>query len=166
MGKFTITHEINADEETFWKVFLDGDFNTKLYKENLGFPDYVILEARETDKEIIRKVKGTPKMSLPGPVAKIMGANFSYIEEGKFDKNTKLWTWKMTPSVQPEKIRNEGTMRVEKLGATRVRRVADIVIEAKIFGIGGLIESSAEKQLREGWDESVPFMQKWIDSHK
>jgi hypothetical protein len=166
MGKFTITHQINCDEETFWKIFLDRDFNLKLYKEELGFPEFDILEQRDSESEIYRKCKGTPKMSLPGPVAKLVGNNFSYTEDGRLNKATKLWKWKLNPSTMADKIRNEGTMRIEKSGDGKVRRIADVEIEAKIFGVGGLIESSAEQQLREGWDKSAVFMNRWIETHK
>ncbi|UQA58131.1 DUF2505 domain-containing protein [Polyangium aurulentum] len=166
MGKFTVTHEINCDEETFWKIFFDKEFNEKLYKEKLGFPSFDILEQRDTDNGTFRKTAGEPKMTLPGPVAKLVGNNFRYTEEGQFDKAAKIWRWKMTPSAMADKIRNEGTMRIEKVGEGKVRRIADIVIEAKIFGVGGLVESSAEKQLREGWDESAVFMNRWIQDRK
>lgn len=164
MPKFTITHEFNSDEDTFWKVFFDKAFNDRLYKEHLQFSQYEVVDQRETDAEIVRKVKGSPKMNLPGPVAKLFGSGFSYVEEGRLNKATKLWTWKMTPSALGDKLRNEGTMRIEKIGEGRIRRIADITIEAKVFGVGGLIESSAEKQLREGWDASAPFFQKGIDA--
>lgn len=164
MGKFTITHEINCDADTFWKTFLDKDFNDKLYLEALRFPEFKVLEQRETDAEIIRMVKGQPKMDLPGPVAKLFGPGFSYKEEGKLNKATKIWSWKMIPSTLADKLRNEGTMRITPVGDNKVRRVADLVIEAKIFGVGGLIESSAEKQLRQGWDESAIFMNKYLAS--
>src|SRR3990167_2971679 len=146
MRKFTVTHEIRCDVDTFWKVFLDKDFNQRLFREVLGFPEFQITEQKETDSAIIRKVSGTPKMNMPGPVMKLLGANFRYTEEGKLDKATKVWTWKMIPSVLAEKLRQEGTMRVEAAGPGKVRRIAEIVNEAKIFGLGGLIESSAEKQ--------------------
>jgi len=165
MGKFTVTHEINCNAETFWKVFFDKDFNIKLYKENLGFPEFTIVEQRETDSEIVRKVNGTPKMEVPGPVAKVLGSNFGYKEEGTFNTSTKLWKWKMIPSTMADKLRNEGTLRIEAIGDTKVRRIADLVIEAKVFGIGGLIESSAEKQLRDGWDKSAKFMNEWLKTH-
>ena len=61
---------------------------------------------------------------------------------------------------------NTGSVRVEAVGDDKVRRVADLFIEAKIFGLGGLIESSAEKQLRDGWDQSAVFMNKYIASAK
>jgi hypothetical protein len=163
MGKLVITSEFNTDEATFWQVFFDKDFLVKLYTEALGFSEYAVLEQQETETELVRTVKGTPKMDAPGPIAKLLGRNFGYTEHGKFDRRTQVWSWKATPSTLAEKIRNEGSMRIEKIGDNRVKRVTEIVIEAKVFGLGGLIESTAEKQLRKGWEDSVPFMQKWID---
>jgi hypothetical protein len=165
MGKFTVTHEIHCNDDTFWKVFFDRDFNTKLFLDNLHFPEYSILEQRETDREIVRKVSGMPKLDMPGPVLKILGPGFKYVEEGTFDKATKRWRFQMTPNVLPGKLRNTGTMRIEPIGEGRVRRIADIEVEAKIFGVGGLIESSGEKQMRLGWDSSAIFMNRWLKEH-
>lgn len=165
MGKFTVTQEINCNPETFWKVFFDKDFNNALYKDALQFPAFQITSQQETDTQIIRKVSGQPKMDMPGPVAKLIGSNFSYTEEGTFDKATKVWRWKMTPSSLADKLRNEGTMRIEAIGNDKVRRIADITVEAKIFGVGGLIESSSEKQLRAGWEQSAHFMNDYIKKH-
>ncbi len=162
MGKFTVTHEINCDVDTFWKVFFDKSFNDKLYLETLGFPEFKVLEQNETDQRITRKVAATPKMEVPGPVAKLLGSNFRFTEEGTFDRATKTWRWKTIPSTMADKLRNEGTLRVEAAGPNKVRRVAEIEVEAKIFGVGGLMESSAEKQLRQGWDESATFMNKYL----
>lgn len=165
MGKFTVTHEINCNAENFWKLFFDKDFNVKLYKEGLGFPEFTIVDQRETDVDLVRKVVGSPKMEVPGPVAKVLGSNFRYTEEGKFDKAAKIWRWKLIPSTMADKLRNEGTMRIEPIGDTKIRRIAELVLEAKVFGIGGLIESSSEKQLREGWDKSAVYMNNWLKTH-
>lgn len=162
MGKFTVTHEINCNTETFWKVFFDKEFNEKLYLESLGFPQFKITEQRETDSEIVRKVMGQPKMEVPGPIAKMLGSNFSYTEDGTFKKATQVWSWKLTPSTMADKVRNEGVLRIEPIGDTKIRRIATIEVEAKIFGVGGLMESTTEKQLRDGWDKSAVFMNKWI----
>jgi hypothetical protein len=164
--KFTITHEINCNAETFWKIFLDKSFNEELFRRELGFPAYDIVEQRETDSEIFRKISGQPKMDLPGPVAKVLGSGFRYTEEGRLDKSAKVWSWKMIPSTMADKLRQEGTMRIEPIGDSKVRRIADMTMEAKIFGIGGLLESTVEKQLREGWDHSARFINKWIADGK
>ena len=164
MGKFSVTHEINCNVETFWKTFLDKTFNEKLYLEGLGFPAFKIVDQTETDAKIIRKVAGTPKMEVPPAVAKVLGSNFGYTEDGVFDKTAKVWTWKLTTSAMPDKIKQEGKVTVTAIGDNKVRRTAEIFMEAKVFMIGGLIESSGEKQLREGWDKSAVFMNKYLAS--
>lgn len=166
MPKFTVTHEIHCDVDTFWKLFFDQAFNEAMYKQGLHFPEFRVLEQRETDREIVRKVAGQPKMDMPGPVAKVLGSGFRYTEEGTFDKATRTWRWKMTPSTMADKLRQEGTLRVEPAGEGRVRRVAELVNEAKIFGIGGMLEGFAEKSLRQGWDDSARFMNGWISEGK
>lgn len=168
MSTFQLTHEINCGVETFWETFFDREFNERLYREKLEFPEYSILEQNETDTQIVRKCVGQPKLSnMPGPVAKILGSGFKYTENGTFDRAKKVWTWKMTPSTLADKLRQEGTARVEPIGdpgssSPKVRRVVQIVNEAKIFGVGGIIEGFAEKSLREGWDKSAVFLNDWL----
>jgi len=166
MPTFRVTHEINCNIETFWKLFFDKTFNETLYRQGLGFPEFNVVDQKETDTEITRKCAGRPKLNMPGPVMKLLGDGFRYSEEGKFDKATKVWRWKMTPSAMADKLRQEGTLKVEAIGDNKVRRTAELINEAKVFGVGGLIESSAEKSLREGWDQSAVFMNKWIADGK
>jgi hypothetical protein len=166
MGKFTVTHEIHCNAETFWKVFLDKDFNLGLYKGPLGFPDFNVTDQKDTDTEVTRKVAAQPKMDVPGPLVKMIGSNFRYTEEGSMKKSEGIWRWKMTPSTMADKLFTSGTVRVEPAGGDKVRRIAEIHIEAKVFGLGGLIEGTTEKQMREGWDKSAAFMNKWLAEHK
>ena len=50
----------------------------------------------------------------------------------------------MTPSTMADKLRQRGSMRIEKPIGDKVRRIAELSIEAKVFGLGGLIESTTE----------------------
>ncbi len=167
MANIKITHEINCNEETFWKLFFDKEFNEKLYKEGLGFPEWATEEHTETDAEIRRRTRGRPKLkNVPGPVAKVLGDSFGYVENGSMNKAEKVWRWKLTPSTLADKMKQEGQLRVEKLGDDKVRRHVEMVVEAKVFAIGGLLESTAEKSLREGWEDSAKFMNRWLETHK
>lgn len=167
MPTITLKHEINCDEARFWELFMDKDFNEKLYKEGLGFPEWRIIEQVETDTEIKRTTTGRPKLAnVPGPVAKILGDRFGYTETGSMSKANKVWKYKLTPSTMADKIKQEGTMRIEPVGEGKVRRVVDLLIEAKIFAIGGMVESTTEKQLTDGWNDSAKFMNKWIADKK
>lgn len=167
MANMRLVHEINCDEETFWKLFFDKEFTEKLYKEGLEFPEWSNEEQTETDTEIKRRTKGRPKMkNMPGPVAKLLGNSFGYVENGSMNKKDKVWRWKLTPSTMADKIKQEGSLKLEPGADGKVKRVVEMVIEAKVFGIGGMLESTAEKSLREGWEDSAKFMNKWLETHK
>jgi hypothetical protein len=165
MPKITITHELKCDVDTFWKLFFDKEFNDQLYKKGLGFPAFETVSQTENDKELKRTVKGQPKMDMPGPVAKLLGSSFAYTEDGVWDKTTRVWRWKMTPGSMADKLKNEGTMKIEPAGEGRCRRVAEMLIEAKMFGIGGMIESATEKAMRDGWNRSATFIDEWVAKH-
>ncbi|MFO0552449.1 MAG: DUF2505 domain-containing protein [Polyangiaceae bacterium] len=167
MATVKITHDIDCNEATFWEIFFDKTFNEKLYREDLEFPEFTILEQKETDTEIRRKTKGRPKLkNIPGPVAKILGDSFGYTEEGSMDRKAKVWKWKLTPTTMADKMKQEGKLHLEPIGDNKVRRHVEMLIEARVFGIGGMLESTAEKQLRDGWESSAKFMNKWIAANK
>ena len=165
MATFTMTHEIDCDVPRFWKLFLDREFTTRLY-EYLAFPKYEIVEQRETDAEVVRVVKATPKLDMPGPVAKALGPGFSYMEEGRFDKAAERYKFVIKPSALEGKLKNEGTVRVEPVdGGKKTRRIVDVVAEAKVFGIGGMLEKMTEKSFRDGWGKGAEFMNDWLKKH-
>ena len=166
MKQIKLVHEINCSPEVFWKLQFDPAFNEALLRAAMKVEDFKILKFEENDREIRRTTTGQPKIDLPGPIKKIMGSGFGYTEEGKFDKATQTWTWKITISSFGDKARNEGTMRVESIGENKVRRTADAVVECKIFGVGGMIESNMEKAVVEGWNAGAAFVNKWIADGK
>lgn len=164
MGRFTVRQEIQCGQDTFWKLFFDKEFNEKLYREGLGYPDFTIVQQTDTESGTVRKVTAMPKYELPGPVAKLLGSNYRYSEEGSFNPATKSWTWKHIPSSMADKLLIKGTVRIEPLGNGNVTRIIEVTLEAKIFGVGGLIESSFEKQMREESDRSATFTNQWLQS--
>jgi hypothetical protein len=167
MTTFKISHEINCNEAKFWELFFDKEFNQKLYKVGLEFPEYENVEQTETDSEIKRTARGRPKLkNIPGPVAKLLGDKFGYTEHGSMKKSEKVWRWKLTPTTLAEKIKQEGSLKIEPIGDDKVRRVVEMLIEAKVFGLGGILESTAEKSLREGWEDSAKYMNKHLESSK
>ena len=157
-------HDLECDEERFWKLFFDREFNEALFKA-LEFPEWKLIDTKETEKEITRHVKARPKMDAPAAVVKLLGSSFGYDEEGRFDKATKTHKFIIKTNVMTEKLRNEGTVKIESRGEGKVTRVVDIIAEAKVFGVGGMIESSFEKSFRTGWQQSADFINRWVKEH-
>lgn len=154
--------------ETFWAAFLDESYLTALYLEELEYRAFAVIEIGETS----RKLRIVPKMKLPAPVAKLIGESFTYEEHGTLDRARSEWTWRMVqpanlgPTSKPRKdvVTMHGTVRVEATGDGHCRRTDEFSIEAKIFGIGGLIESSIEKELRTARAKEYAFLARWVAS--
>jgi len=153
--------------DVFWRVYLDTEYLRALYLGALGHKGFDVLEVTETS----RKLRVVPKMKLPGPVDALIGNSFAYEDHGTLDRAKNEWTWRMVqpkdldPRAKPRKdvLTARGTVRVEPVGDGQCRRTDEVVIEAKIFGLGGVIESSAEKELSGAWAKEFAFLTKWLD---
>jgi hypothetical protein len=158
MRRFTLVQEIAGSVEDHWKLFLDEEFDRKQYLEGFGFPKYELLDSRDDDARTTRRIRVTPKLDVPGAVSKLLGSSFGYTEEAAYDKVSKLYRAKMTPNVLSDRLSSDSSVRVEPAGEGRSRRTVDVSVEAKIFGLGGVVEMALEKNLRDGWEKSAAYL--------
>lgn len=161
MHTFRLEHEIPCSEKEFWNVFLNRDFNERLFRTEIGFHEFDIVEQTETDRDLIRICHARPKIPLLQDLgARLMGKRFRFVEHGRFDKAEKHWTWRLTASVMPDKFSNEGSVRVEPRG-DKCLRIVEVRLEARTL-LGSMLEKSAEKRIRDGWNGSARFMSEWL----
>ena len=158
MRNATATHTIDCNIETFWKLFLDEAYNKRFYLDELGFKEFEILEMTDT----LRRLRGVPKLNMPKPVMMFFGDSFGYEEVASLDRDKNEWRWKVIPNTMRDKLRTEGVIRLEAMGNDKCRRIDEVNLEAKVFGIGGLIESSTEKEVRDAWEKETRFMNRWL----
>ena len=154
--------------ETFWAAFLDESYLNALYLEELECRAFAVIEIGDTS----RKLRIVPKMKLPAPVAKLIGDSFAYEDHGTLDRAKNEWTWRMVqpanldPKSKPRKdvVTMHGTVRIEATDDGHCRRTDNFSIEAKIFGLGGLIESSIEKELQSARAKEYAFLTRWLQA--
>jgi hypothetical protein len=158
MSKFTTSAQVNCSQDRFFALYADKAFRTNLYLQGLKYQDFQWIEQVETETEIRRKVKMVPKWEFPGPVAKLFGNSFSLVEDSVFSKMTKTVHWKWTPSTSADKLKLEGDTRIEIRGDSTINISRDFTVEARVFGVGGLIESVMEKILREENNAFLVYM--------
>jgi hypothetical protein len=137
-------------------VFLDERYARALYLEELQFKDFSVLEQGES----ARKIRVVPKVNLPGVLQKLVGDSFAYEEHGTLDRAKNEWTWRMVP--KKEIVLTRGRVRLEAFGDGQCRRNDEVTIEGKIFGLGGVIESTAEKETRASWDKERALLERWL----
>jgi hypothetical protein len=155
---FTMRDEMDGSAERFWELFWDAELQKRIFLKELGFPKWEVVSHEDRDNEIVRVVKAVPKLDAPAAVTKVLGSGFGYTEEGRFDKANQIYKFTIKPSTLADKLRNEGTVKVEPKGDTKCVRVVEIVAEAKIMMVGGMIEKMTEKSTRDGWAMSARIM--------
>jgi hypothetical protein len=168
MKTATTSAVLPCTPETFWAVFMDESYLSALYLEELEYGAFAVIEIGETS----RKLRIVPKMRLPAPVAKLIGQSFAYEEHGTLDRAKGEWTWRMVqpanldPTSKPRKdvVTMHGTIRVEEADDGHCRRTDEFSIEAKIFGLGSLIESSIEKELLSARAKEYALLTSWVQS--
>lgn len=168
MPEITLRHDIETDEDTFWsKIVFDEGFNKKLYIDELKFPQWKLLEMKDDDAKISRRVLVEPATSdLPGPIKKAIGGDkLAYTEEGTFDKKSKRYVFKTIASLMPDKTKVSGEMWAEKVGDKKIRRIARMTVEVKIFMVGGMVEDRIIKDLQSSYDASTTFTNRYIKEH-
>lgn len=147
--------------EAFWEVFLDGDYGRALYLQGLDFKQYTVLAKDETS----HRLHLVPTIEVPAPLARLVGEAFAYEEHGALDRAAGVWSWKMA---QPAGVRRQsfvtisGTARVVAAGPGRCRRIDEAVVEANLFGLGGLLEATIDKAMRSTWIKEDAFLRRWL----
>lgn len=163
--KFTLTHSLLCSVDRYWRLFLDPGFTQTLLVDGLGFGRVEVgpLQPHGSDEQS-RTMKVTPKLDLPGPVARVLGDALSYLEEGTYHAATQRWTYELRFNAVADRIQTGGVIYVEPDG-DGCRRISELWFNAKVFGVGGLIERSARSNMETGFNKSAAWFDTWVKRH-
>lgn len=161
--KFTVRHVFDTSVDNYWnEIFFDQDYNARLYREALGFKGFDLLELTgEKGGRRTRRMRTEPASDAPAVVKKLIGDSLTYTESGTYDPATGIWTYDIVTSKLADKIRIGGRLWAEPKG-TKCERVAEINIEVKILGVGGVVEKFIEKTTRESYERATKFTNEFI----
>lgn len=154
----------NCNVDTVWdKLFFDQDYNQRLYKDALKFPEYEQVKFEETDSQIIRHTEVTPDLGpMPGPLKKVLGDGLGYREEGVFDKKTKRYKIKIIPNKLTDKVTITGEMWMEPAGEGKCNRIFTCTVKAKIFGVGGMLEKKTIEDMQKSYKTGGEFTNEYL----
>jgi hypothetical protein len=163
MADVRIEHVLNCNQDTFWKVFFDPEFNKELFLKVLAFESWKVVTFDESADRIERVVDVVPKVGdLPGPLKKLVEGGVGYRERAVFTKATHKSLTTVEPTVMQGKLQISGTMFTEPAGDSKVRRIYDSSITAKVFGLGGMIEGRIQQDVKASYDKAAEFTNRWI----
>ncbi len=163
MADARIEHVLDCNEDTFWKVFFDLEFNRELFLRELGFEGWNQVSFDETAGRIERVVDVVPKLGdLPGPLKKLVEGGAGYKERDVFDKAKKHMTIAVQPSVLEGKLSISGVQYTQAAGDGKCRRIHEATVVAKIFGVGSMIENRIIADIRKSYDVAATFTNRWV----
>ncbi len=164
MADVRVSHEFDCDEDTYWtRCFFDEEYNRRLFLDELRFPSWKVTRHEETPAAILRTVEMQLLVeNLPAAMQRLMGDRLGYVEEGTWDRATRVYRYRITPTLMPEKTRIEGVFRVERLGDKKIRRTSETHVEVKVFGIGGMIEDRTIADTKRNFEATAQFTRRFL----
>lgn len=165
MTATTIRHDFDCDPDTYWRaLFLDDEFNRRLYLEHLGFEAWELLSHREDGDSIERSVRIVPTTgSLPAPLKKLASGGIGYREEGRLDRAANRYSFRVVPNSMPDKLDIRGRMFTEPRGSG-IARVIELEVKAKLFGVGGLVEKQIIQDTEKSYDRAYDYMRRHLSA--
>lgn len=164
MATAKIQHVYECDEDRFWSEIIFGtDFNRELFIDHLQFKQWEVASFEESDTEIRREVHVQPVTGeLPAMLKKVVGDNLGYTEHGVFDKKTKRYTIRIVPNRLGDKLHINAVITVASRGEGRCERTLDLDVQAKIFGVGAMVEKRIIADTRDSYDKSYSFSKSYL----
>jgi hypothetical protein len=168
-----IEHAFDCTAEDFWsKIYFDPDYTRALFLEGLGMHAVTILSDSGASGASASASMSGPRvrvvdvqmapLDLPAVVQKLLKGGLGYRETFTFDAAKNTGEFKYTFNQLTDRLDMRGRMRTEAAGEGRSRRLGDIHFEAKVFGIGGIVERVTEKITRDTWEKAAQFTRAWI----
>ena len=154
--------EIDCPPDRFWRVYFQDGFTRDTFVEGLGWDAPEITELRETEAEIVRSLIATPKLDLPGKLAKLLGDRFGYQEFGRFNRNEQVWHLRHKANTLGDKIKIQGEVASSEIAGGRTRLDARFEIECSMFGVGGMLERTAEQNFNDAWTKCGRYWNRWL----
>ncbi|MEE2787557.1 MAG: DUF2505 family protein [Myxococcota bacterium] len=165
--KFSIGGEYEVSTETFWNhVFFRDDFTHALYFDGLGFERVEILDTSLAETgDRTRHLLVQPRLNIPRLIRGRIGDRLTYVEEGQFDAKRQRWQTVLRLKGWEDKVKIRSEMSFTDIGRNHALRHVEFDIEARVMGLGRLVERFLEGTLRESYEDARMMTNMWIRTH-
>jgi hypothetical protein len=164
MATLEVEHTFNCSEATYWdRLFLDAEYNERLFKGELKFPVCRELSREERGGTLHRVVEVVPYVGeLPAAIKAVIGEGIGYQERGVLDRAAKTYKVVVVPNKLADKLSIKVDLWTIADGDTRCRRKAKADVSVKIFGVGGAIEKRMLSDLERSYQKSADFTNRFL----
>lgn len=165
MRRADVSLELDCTPARFWQLYLDEDFTRETFERALKWTAPTILESRSDEREVVRNLAAQPKLDIDGKVAKLIGEQMGYREWARFDRAKQAFTFKQRTNIFGDKLALDGRMWAEPIGDARMRWCSTTTIDCSVFGVGGLLERTAEQNIHKTYPICAKYWNRWFAEH-
>jgi len=163
MAEFRIVHEFDADPQSFWRVFLDSEFQTEMYR-SAGVKRVEKRREDLGDSLIVVANCGTD-WDLPAALRSVLGGKaLGYVETLTFSKRRGDGEARqqIELTVMRDRVHFEGSVTLERIGPARVRRRYSGTVRIELPLIGKKLEQSTASAMQHRHDAAAQLMRVWL----
>jgi hypothetical protein len=159
--EFKVEHLIKGVTLTSYEsLYFNEEFNKALCEKVKLHRRLVSLTVQ--NGVLNRVVEVGPDREIPGPVAKILGADrIAYTEHVEYRLGSGKGSWKTISSVMTEKVESAGSFSFKET-PQGVIRVVDGFVKVKIFAVGGMVEKFIAHDVEQGYQQAADFTHTWV----
>lgn len=164
MKERRIEHIYDCSPEVFWnQIFLDEEYNRQLFVGELHFSSWRVLKSEERGAELHRTVEATPPLGdLPGALKRLLSEGLGYEEHGVLDRQKQRYRLEVKPRSLANKLSITGELTTEPLSERSCRRIYVPRVEARVLGVGGMIEQRLLDDIEKSYNKAAAFTNRWI----
>lgn len=169
MKERRIEHVYDCSAEVFWKqIFLDEEYNRKLFLGELRYGAWKVLRSEERGNELYRVIEASPPLpgDLPVVLKKLLSDGLGYEEHGVLDRAKQRYRVDVKPKSLASKLTITGDLSTEPLSERSCRRIYVARAEARVLGVGGTIEQRLLDDIEKSYNKSAVFTNRWIAEHQ
>lgn len=163
MAERRVVHQFECSAADYWqRLFLAEDFNRALFLERLGFSHWELVRQVQAGRRILRELEAEPPLGkVPGPLKRVVASGAGYREQGTLDLEESRYTFEATTRSLPDRLRISGTIDVTDVDGG-CERICVFSANAKLFGVGGLLEDAVADSMSESYTKSAAFTREWL----
>jgi hypothetical protein len=164
MPSFRVEHEFQCSQDCYWeRVFFDEEYNRRLFRDELHFPEWREVEKKDEGPRVLRLVRALPPFGdLPGPLKALIGDGVGYEERGVYDRSAHRYEAKVQPNRLADKVTVAVSMTTEELGEHRCKRLVTGSVTARIPFVGGILEQRMISDLSRSYAKSADFTNRFL----
>jgi len=164
MAGFRTDNVLECSAETYWgKIFLDDEYNRRLFFDELHFTEWREIDRKEVGGKMHRVLKASPPVGdVPAALKAVVADGAGYEERGVLDTKGQRYEVNAIPNRLADKISIKVTMATTPTPDGRCRLIVTGEVTARIFVIGGLLEQRLVNDLRRSYEKTAAFTNRFV----